>query len=219
MGFSDRSLSDDSMLSIFSRQSDCQYFLERVKNFIFFDWYRRKEFFYALSIYRMLQDDVQEEKDEKVRKVVDQPEQITESASETEKKLSQNSRKSSFKKKLARKRLVFKGQAHIQCTYNNTMISVTDLNGGTLGWSSSGLLGFKGAKKSTPYAATQVVADVVEKVRKHQMKELDVFVKGVGSGREAAIRAFSNSGFTLLTIKDITPIPHNGCRPKRPRRV
>lgn len=127
--------------------------------------------------------------------------------------------KVSGKKKSNKKRLVFKGQAHIQCTYNNTMISVTDLNGAVLGWASSGLLGFKGAKKSTPYAATQVVADVTEKIKKHQVKELEVFVKGVGSGREASIRAFSNNGFTLLSIKDITPIPHNGCRPKRPRRV
>lgn len=117
------------------------------------------------------------------------------------------------------KRQVLKGQAHIQCTYNNTMVAISDLNGGTLGWSSSGLLGFKGAKKSTPYAATQVVADVTEKIRKNQVKELEVYVKGVGSGREAAIRALSNNGFTLTLIKDITPIPHNGCRPKRPRRV
>lgn len=125
----------------------------------------------------------------------------------------------STRKKSNKKRMVYKGQAHIQCTYNNTMISVTDLSGGVLGWSSSGLLGFKGAKKSTPYAATQVVTDLVEKIRKFQVKELEVFVKGVGSGREAAIRAFSNNGFALTFIKDITPIPHNGCRPKRPRRV
>lgn len=116
-------------------------------------------------------------------------------------------------------RQVFKGQARIRCTYNNTMITITDLSGGVLAWSSSGLLGFKGAKKSTPYAATQVVADVTEKIRKNQVKELEVFVKGVGSGREAAIRALSNNGFTLTMIKDVTPIPHNGCRPKRPRRV
>ncbi len=133
--------------------------------------------------------------------------------------VSEKASAASSRKKASKKRLVFKGQAHIQCTYNNTMISVTDLGGAVLGWSSSGLLGFKGAKKSTPYAATQVVADVVEKVRKYQVKELEVFVKGVGSGREAAIRAFSNNGFTLLSIKDLTPIPHNGCRPKRPRRV
>lgn len=143
-------------------------------------------------------------------------------ATETEKETSSVSEKSpviSARKKASKKRLVFKGQAHIQCTYNNTMILVTDLSGAVLGWSSSGLLGFKGAKKSTPYAATQVVSDVVEKVRKYQVKELEVFVKGVGSGREAAIRAFSNNGFVLLSIKDLTPIPHNGCRPKRPRRV
>lgn len=127
--------------------------------------------------------------------------------------------KASGKKKSNKKRMVLKGQAHIQCTYNNTMISVSDLSGATLGWSSSGLLGFKGAKKSTPYAATQVVSDLVEKIRKYQMKELEVFVRGVGSGREAAIRAFSNNGFVLVSIKDLTPIPHNGCRPKRPRRV
>jgi len=93
------------------------------------------------------------------------------------------------------------------------------LNGAVLGWSSSGHMSFKGAKKSTPYAATQVVADLTEKVRKYGIQELEVFVKGVGSGREAAIRALSNNGFTLLGIKDLTAIPHNGCRPRRPRRI
>lgn len=151
-------------------------------------------------------------------------EQITEQTAKTGGKqespsVSERGSASSVQKKANKKRLIFKGQAHIQCTYNNTMILVTDLSGAVLGWSSSGLLGFKGAKKSTPYAATQVVSDLVEKVRKYQMKELEVFVKGVGSGREAAIRAFSNNGFVLLSIKDLTPIPHNGCRPKRPRRV
>ena len=117
------------------------------------------------------------------------------------------------------KRQVFRGRASVQCTYNNTIVTLTDQNGAVLGWSSSGHLGFKGAKKSTPYAATQVVADVTEKVKKYGLQELDVFVKGVGSGREASVRALSNNGFSLLTIKDITPIPHNGCRPKRPRRI
>lgn len=117
------------------------------------------------------------------------------------------------------KKQIYKGQAHIQCTYNNTIVTLTDLNGGVLGWSSAGLLGFKGAKKSTPYAATQVVADVTEKVKKVQLKELQVFVKGVGGGRESSIRALANNGFELVSIKDITPIPHNGCRPRRPRRV
>ncbi len=117
------------------------------------------------------------------------------------------------------KRQVSRGRASIQCTYNNTIVTLTDQNGAVLGWSSSGHLGFKGAKKSTPYAATQVVADVTEKVKKYGLQELDVFVKGVGSGREASVRALSNNGFSLLSIKDITPIPHNGCRPKRPRRI
>lgn len=117
------------------------------------------------------------------------------------------------------KRQILKGRASIQCTYNNTIISIADLNGAILGWSSSGHLSFKGAKKSTPYAATQVVADVTEKVKKYGVQELEVFVKGVGSGREASIRALSNNGFNLVTIKDITPIPHNGCRPRRPRRI
>ncbi|NCU41469.1 MAG: 30S ribosomal protein S11 [Candidatus Moranbacteria bacterium] len=122
-------------------------------------------------------------------------------------------------KKKKGKRQILRGQAHIQCTYNNTMIMLGDAQGGVLAWSSSGLLGFKGAKKSTPYAATQVVADVTEKVRKYQLKELEVFVKGVGSGREAAVRALANNGFELILIKDVTPIAHNGCRPRRPRRV
>ena len=123
------------------------------------------------------------------------------------------------KKAKKSKRQVLKGRASIQCTYNNTIISIADLNGAVLGWSSSGHLSFKGAKKSTPYAATQVVADVTEKVKKYGMQELEVFVKGVGSGREASIRALSNNGFNLTGIKDITPIPHNGCRPRRPRRI
>lgn len=123
------------------------------------------------------------------------------------------------KKKKKIKKQILKGRASIQCTYNNTIVSIADLSGAVLGWSSSGHLTFKGAKKSTPYAATQVVADVTEKVKKYGVQELEVFVRGVGSGREASIRALANNGFNLITIKDITPIPHNGCRPKRPRRI
>jgi small subunit ribosomal protein S11 len=93
------------------------------------------------------------------------------------------------------------------------------MNGGVLAWSSSGHLGFKGAKKSTPYAATQIIAELSEKVKKYGVQELEVFVKGVGAGREACIRALANNGFNLISIKDITPIPHNGCRPRRPRRM
>lgn len=123
------------------------------------------------------------------------------------------------KKKKKLKRQISKGQAHIKCTYNNTMVMISDANGGLLAWSSSGLLGFKGAKKATPYAATQVVHDVTEKVKKYGVQELDVFVRGVGSGRESSIRSLANKGFELTAIKDVTPIPHNGCRPKKPRRV
>lgn len=125
----------------------------------------------------------------------------------------------SSKKRKKSRRQILKGKATIQCTYNNTIVSLTDLGGNVIGWSSSGHMGFKGAKKSTPYAATQVVADVTEKVKKYGLQELEVFVRGVGSGREAAIRALSNNGFSILGIKDVTPIPHNGCRPRRPRRI
>jgi small subunit ribosomal protein S11 len=117
------------------------------------------------------------------------------------------------------KRQILKGKANIKCTYNNTIVSICDLGGNVLGWSSSGLLGFKGAKKATPYAATQVVAALTEKVKKYSIKELEIYVKGVGSGREASIRALANKGFNLTLIKDRTPIPHNGCRPRKPRRV
>jgi len=117
------------------------------------------------------------------------------------------------------KKQILKGRAVIKCTYNNTIVNIADINGAVLGWASSGLLGFKGAKKATPYAATQVVANVSEKAKKYGLKELEVYVKGVGSGREASLRALSNNGFDLVMIKDITPIPHNGCRPKKPRRI
>lgn len=123
------------------------------------------------------------------------------------------------KKKKKNKKQVARGRATIQCTYNNTIITIADMNGNALAWSSSGHMGFKGAKKSTPYAATQVVADITEKVKKYGVTELEVYVRGVGSGREGSIRALANNGFTLLGIKDTTPVPHGGCRPRRPRRI
>ncbi|MEI8104084.1 MAG: 30S ribosomal protein S11 [Candidatus Moraniibacteriota bacterium] len=122
-------------------------------------------------------------------------------------------------KKKRIKKQITRGRATIQCSYNNTIITLADINGATLAWSSSGHLGFKGAKKSTPYAATQIVAEVSEKVKKYGLQDLEVFVRGIGGGREAAIRALANNGFTILAIHDVTPIPHNGCRPRRPRRV
>lgn len=143
-----------------------------------------------------------------------------EAVTETEVKTAPETADDATKKRIKKaKRQVQKGQAHVQCTYNNTIVTISDLNGGVLGWSSSGHLGFKGAKKSTPYAATQVVTELAEKVKKYGVQELEVYVKGVGSGREASIRALANNGFNLVSIKDITPMPHNGCRPRRPRRI
>lgn len=122
-------------------------------------------------------------------------------------------------KKRKFRRQVQRGCAFIRSSYNNTVVSFTDIHGNMLAWSSSGLLGFKGAKKATTYAATQVVTDVHEKCQKFGLRDVEVFIKGVGSGREAALRSLAQRGYNIIKIKDITPIPHNGCRPKKPRRV
>lgn len=121
------------------------------------------------------------------------------------------------KKKI--KRQVMIGHAYVQATYNNTIITFTDRNGNALTQYSAGQAGFRGPKKSTPYAAGIIVRKAVEKVKPWGLREVYVFVKGVGAGREAAIRALNANGINVLGIKDITPIPHNGCRPPRPRRV
>ncbi len=139
---------------------------------------------------------------------------------EQEKEIAGDPAKSkTVKKKKKIRRQVVKGQAHIQCTYNNTVVTISDLKGRVLGWSSAGVLGFRGAKKATPFAATKIVNNVMEKVFRYGLQEVEVYVKGVGSGREAAIRALVNNGLDIMLIKDITPIPHNGCRPRKPRRV
>ena len=114
---------------------------------------------------------------------------------------------------------VSSGRAYIQATYNNTIIPVTDQAGQVLAWSSAGSLGFKGPKKATPYAAARVVETITEKLKKNNLRKLDVFVKGIGGGRESAIRALASRGFDIVSIKDVTPIPHNGCRQPKPRRV
>jgi len=116
-------------------------------------------------------------------------------------------------------RNVPKGRAYIQATYNNTVVSLTDPAGNVLAWSSAGKMGFKGPKKATPYAASIIVKNAVEKVREYGLKEVQVFVKGVGMGRESAVRSLYTNGINILSIKDITPMPHNGCRPKKARRV
>jgi small subunit ribosomal protein S11 len=117
------------------------------------------------------------------------------------------------------KRSVSHGQAHILATYNNTIVTVTDGNGNCLGWASSGSIGFKGAKKSTPYAAGQVVHNLMDRLESVGLREVDVYVIGIGSGREAAIRAFQARGVNVNTIRDKTPIPHNGARARKARRV
>src|SRR5499427_3962647 len=111
------------------------------------------------------------------------------------------------------------GTAHVNATFNNTMITITDAQGNTIAWSSSGSQGFKGSRKSTPYAA-QVAADAAaKKAMEHGVKTLEVQVRGPGSGRESALRALQAAGFTITSIRDVTPIPHNGCRPPKRRRV
>jgi len=116
-------------------------------------------------------------------------------------------------------KMVASGKAYVHASYNNTIVTLTDLNGNVLGWSSAGKVGFKGPKKSTPYAASVIVKDVCDKVRDTGLREVSVFVRGIGSGREAAVRALHANGINVLSIKDCTPIPHNGCRAPKPRRV
>lgn len=111
------------------------------------------------------------------------------------------------------------GVAHINATFNNTMITITDAQGNTIAWSSAGSQGFKGSRKSTPYAAQIAGEDAGKKAQEHGMKILEVEVKGPGSGRESALRALQAVGFTVTAIRDVTPIPHNGCRPRKRRRV
>lgn len=111
------------------------------------------------------------------------------------------------------------GVAHVDATFNNTMITIADAQGNTIAWSSAGAAGFKGSRKSTPYAAQVAAEDVGRKAMEHGMKTLEVLVKGPGSGRESALRALGAAGFTITAIKDVTPIPHNGCRPRKRRRV
>jgi small subunit ribosomal protein S11 len=123
------------------------------------------------------------------------------------------------KRKKKELKQVSHARAYVQATFNNTIVSVTDQNGDVLGWASAGMVGFKGPKKSTPFAAQQVVKRVVENVIEHGIKEISVYVKGIGGGREGAIRAFHANGINVLSIRDVTPIPHNGCRPKKRRRV
>jgi small subunit ribosomal protein S11 len=117
------------------------------------------------------------------------------------------------------KKNIVSGVAHVNATFNNTIITITDLQGNTVSWSSSGSQGFKGSRKSTPYAAQVAAEDAAKKAVEHGLRTLEVEVTGPGSGRESALRAFQSVGLNVTTIRDVTPIPHNGCRPPKRRRV
>ena len=117
------------------------------------------------------------------------------------------------------KKNIATGVAHVNSTFNNTMITISDVQGNTIAWSSAGTMGFKGSRKSTPFAAQMAAEDAGKKAAEHGVKSVDVEVRGPGSGRESALRALQTVGFTGNSIRDVTPIPHNGCRPRKRRRV
>ena len=127
--------------------------------------------------------------------------------------------KASAGRRRREKKNIERGAAHIQSTFNNTIVTITDTQGNALSWASAGELGFRGSRKSTPYAAQVAAEEAGKKAQEHGMKTLEVEVKGPGSGRESAIRALQVIGFTITTIRDVTPIPHNGCRLRKRRRV
>tara|TARA_B100001248_G_scaffold144359_1_gene108403 strand:- start:292 stop:738 length:447 start_codon:yes stop_codon:yes gene_type:complete len=136
-----------------------------------------------------------------------------------EQKTEEVKKKKKFKIKKKEKRVVLNGKAYVNATFNNTIISITDNDGNVLSWSSAGSKGFKGSRKSTPYAAQVAADDAAIKASEYGLKNIDVEVKGPGSGRETALRALQARGFKILSIKDASPIPHNGCRPPKRRRV
>ncbi|HHU92629.1 MAG TPA: 30S ribosomal protein S11 [Halanaerobiaceae bacterium] len=128
-------------------------------------------------------------------------------------------KKSSRVRRKKVKRNIDKGQAHIRSTFNNTIVSITDEQGNIIAWSSSGKVGYKGSRKSTPFAAQIAAEDAAKQAMEQGVKEIEIYVKGPGSGRESAIRSLQAAGLNVSLIKDVTPIPHNGCRPPKRRRV
>ena len=117
------------------------------------------------------------------------------------------------------KKNITEGIAHIQSTFNNTIVTITDMSGNVIAWSSSGLQGFKGSRKSTPFAAQMAAEDVVRKAKEQGMRKVQVYIKGPGAGRESALRSLQIAGLTITLIRDVTPVPHNGCRPPKRRKV
>ena len=128
-------------------------------------------------------------------------------------------KKATPKKSKKEKRHVVHGVAHVQATFNNTLITITDLEGNVVSWASAGTLGFKGSRKGTPFAAQQAASTAASAAKEHGLRSIDIRVKGPGSGREAAIRALQAAGLNVMSIRDVTPIPHNGCRAPKRRRV
>ena len=133
-------------------------------------------------------------------------------------KTDKKSKKKRVKKKKEKKNISV-GKAYVKATYNNTIVTLTDLEGNVISWASAGVAGFKGPKKSTSYAGQIITRIAVQKAREAGLEEVSVYVRGVGTGRESAVRALNSAGLTIMSIQDITPIPHNGCRSKKPRRV
>lgn len=132
--------------------------------------------------------------------------------------MANNTGKKVIKKRRERKNIE-RGQAHIRATFNNTIVTITDVNGNTVSWATAGGLGYKGSKKSTPFAAQMAAEAAAKTAMEHGMKVVEVYVKGPGAGRESAIRALQSAGLNIELIRDVTPIPHNGCRPPKRRRV
>lgn len=130
--------------------------------------------------------------------------------------MAKQARKTGKKKE---KKNVPEGIAHIQSTFNNTIVTITDLSGNVIAWSSAGTQGFKGSRKGTPFAAQMAAEDAVKKAKEHGLRKVQVYVKGPGAGRESALRSLQIAGLTITLIRDVTPIPHNGCRPPKRRRV
>lgn len=128
-------------------------------------------------------------------------------------------KKTTGSRKRREKKNIERGAAHIQSTFNNTIVTITDMNGNAVSWASAGEMGFRGSRKSTPFAAATAAATAAKAAMEHGMKYVEVYVKGPGSGRESAIRALQTAGLEVSLIKDVTPIPHNGCRPPKRRRV
>jgi len=179
----------------------------------------------AKKVPSLVKPEVKEEKEEKESEGFSFDSSDEELPEEIKQKLEKN-KQARAKKKLIKKKkkktakIVKIGRAYIQATYNNTMITLTDTNGDVISWASAGLAGFKGAKKATPYAAQIITKIAAQKAKEeYGLQEVSVFVSGVGTGREAAIRALNANGLDVTAIKDVTPVPHNGCRPKKPRRV